>query len=86
MITIVDTLGLSDKALSSIILTHLKKHKNKIFYSISPKKSNLKIMIDTLSFQCSTTAEVTQIKHVLSRFQREQQQKQTRLLYFSDQL
>ena len=29
-------------------------------------------MIDTLSLQCSTTAEVTQIKHELSRFQREQ--------------
>ena len=29
-------------------------------------------MIDTLSLQCSTAAEVTQIKHELSRFQREQ--------------
>ena len=56
-----DTLGLSDEALSSIILTYLKKHKNEIFYSISPQKSNLKIMIDTLSLQCFTTAEVTQM-------------------------
>ena len=29
-------------------------------------------MIDTLSLKCSTAAEVTQIKHELSRFQREQ--------------
>ena len=29
-------------------------------------------MIDTLSLQCSTATEVTQIKYELSRFQREQ--------------
>ena len=29
-------------------------------------------MIDTLSLQCSTRAEVTQIKHELSRYKREQ--------------
>ena len=29
-------------------------------------------MIDTLSLQCSTSAEVTQITYELSRFQREQ--------------
>ena len=72
LITYADTIGLSDEALSSVILTYLKRHKNELFYSISPKKGNLKIMIDTLSLQCSTSAEVTQIKHELSRFQREQ--------------
>ena len=72
LITFADTIGLSDQALSLIILTCIKKHKNDIFYRIIPKKSNLKIMIDTVSLQCSTTAEVTQIKYELSRFKREQ--------------
>ena len=47
-----DELGLSEKSLAAMILIFLKIYKNDLFYSLSPKKQNIKLLFDALSLEC----------------------------------
>jgi len=50
------------------ITVFLKKYKPNLFYSVSPPKNNLKLMIKYISHECGMTQEIYKIKHELSNF------------------
>ena len=62
IINYADDIWLSDEALSTAITVFLKKYKSELFYNVSPKKHNLKMMMHHISLECSLTQEVDKVK------------------------
>ena len=52
-----DKLGLNDDSLLQCILMYIKKCKPEIYYAVSPKKNNIKSLLDNLALYSSTEDE-----------------------------
>jgi hypothetical protein len=65
-----DKIGLNDDSLLQCILIYLKKCKPEIYYAISPKKGNIKSLLDNLALYSSTDDEKQKTQLELSKFVR----------------
>jgi hypothetical protein len=71
LIKFADNIGLSDKHLAVILMIFLKKHRTELFYTLQPKKNNIKLLIDAISTECSNKTEILQIKIEFQKSKRE---------------
>ena len=70
LIAYADEISLTDKALSEMILIFLKHHREELYYTVSPKKENLGLMMEMISLDCSNTREMGLVKQELAKIKR----------------
>ena len=66
-----DKLGLNDDSLLQCLLMYLKKCKPEIYYAVSPKKNNIKSLMDSLALYSSTEDEKNKTQSELAKFVRQ---------------